>query len=134
MLRPRRLASWASLLLGAWVVLSGVAHTVGSLRVNVGVKPYDFRFASLMTLGLSLVFAGLLQAAAGRGVARGEGWAFGLGVAASLFVVGLVLLLLPVLPAVGMLALNVALVGLLAWAWRMEVRGSGVVHTVNGPK
>jgi hypothetical protein len=114
----RRLLPPATLALGAWVALSGIAHIVGSVRVAIAeAKPYDFRYASLMLLGLSLVFAGALQVASFRAMRRGERGAFLVGGGVSLFTVGLVLLMLPILPAVGMLALNVAYLAALALAW-----------------
>ena len=118
-LRPRRLLPHAALALGAWVVLTGIGHTVGSLWVNVPKgAPYDFRYASLMTLGLSLVFAGALQVGASRGLRAGARWARLLSAGSALYVVGLVLLLMPIVPALGLLALHVAYLALLAAAWR----------------
>lgn len=116
---PRRVLAPATLALGAWVALNGLGHMAGSLRVGLAEhKPYDFRFASLLLLGLALVFAGALQMAAFRPLRRGSRGALLLAGGASLFTVGLVLLMLPVFPAWGTLALDVAHLGLLALAWR----------------
>lgn len=117
--RPRTGLGWATLANGAWVVANGVGHIVGSLDVALrAARPYDYRLASLMFLGLGLIFAGALQLAAARGVdARGHG-PMALAGASALFVVATVLIFLPVLPAIGIGLLNAGLAAWLALAWR----------------
>lgn len=138
MRRPRieTLLPFAALALGAWVVLTGVAHTVGVLRVALDEgKPYDLRLASLLGLGLTLVFAGLLQAGASRGLRAGARWARLLSAASALFVAGHVLLLAPILAAWGLLALQAAHLVLLALhpAWRASPAREAAVDLVSSP-
>jgi hypothetical protein len=63
----------ATLLAGLDAAVAGGAHLEGVVQVAIErAYPYDFRLASLLLLGMLLVFGGVLCLTAVRGVARGR--------------------------------------------------------------
>lgn len=119
------MAAWlwrATGLLGAWTLANGVGHTVGVWSAaRAAGQAYDLRYASLVALGASLAFAGALQLWSAWAQRGGERGSLVLGGAAALFVVAQVLLFAPILPAFGLLALQVAWLAWAAAAWRRDV-------------
>jgi hypothetical protein len=89
-----RIAAGMTLLLGLITTIYGGAHLTGVLgNYSRGAYPvYDFRVASMISIGIMMVVAGLLCIAAVRGLARGRRRAWDIAVA------GTVLLLLVTLP------------------------------------
>lgn len=84
---------------------------------------YEFRFAALLIVGMTLVYGGLVCITAGRGLARGRRTAWGRAVIGTSLIVLVSVPLIPVQPELaGAIALvtTLNLVALLA-AWQ-EVR------------
>jgi hypothetical protein len=91
-----RVSAGMTLLVGLITTIYGGAHLVGVLgNASRGDYPlYDFRVASMISIGIMMVVAGLLCIAAVRGLARGRRRAWDIGMA------GTVLLLLVTVPLI----------------------------------
>ena len=91
-----RIAAGMTLLVGLLTTIYGGAHLMGVLgNAWRGSYPvYDFRVASMISIGIMMVVAGSLCLAAVRGVARGRGRAWDIAMG------GTVLLLLVTVPLI----------------------------------
>lgn len=107
----------AAVVLGLLMVYGGGGHllAVTAAKVQQG-KPYDFRFAGLVTTGVMLLGSGLAHLAASRGIARGEGWAPRASALAAAMVSAYCVILLPVVTARAA-ALPALLLNLAFLAW-----------------
>ena len=125
----RRYAMLAAsgLTLGLLLVVPGLLHTlaVTSVKLNAD-KPYDLRFAWLLTTGLILVCTGLAPIALTAWIRRGEPWALAIAASAATFLLAFMVILNPVAPQFGaLLWLDGAwLLGLL-WGLRRPARAAG---------
>ena len=91
-----RLAAGLTLLAGLAGTIPGGAHLQGVISAATSRGyPYDFRLASMLILGIGMVFAGVLCLTAVRGLAYGRRRAFDRAVIGSLL---LVLVTLPITP------------------------------------
>ncbi|HEX6749519.1 MAG TPA: hypothetical protein VF092_19650 [Longimicrobium sp.] len=119
-----RVLAVAALVLGLLMVYGGGGHLLAVIGAKVRQgKPYDFRFAALVTNGVILLGSGLTHLVASHGIARGQGWALRASALAAALVSAYCLILLPVRTARGAalpaLVLNLAfLVWLVAATWR----------------
>jgi len=110
------------------MMYGGGGHIVAVIAAKVAQgKPYDFRFASLVTNGAILFASGITHVVASRGIWRGNGSAIRSSAVAATAVIAYCAILMPVasarsaaLPA---LALNlVYLVALGGMAWSLNNR------------
>jgi hypothetical protein len=72
-----KLAAGFTLFVGLFSAILGSSHVYGVMvTANLKAYRYNFRLASLYLVGLTIVAAGVLCIAAGRGLARGQriGW------------------------------------------------------------
>lgn len=91
-----RLAAALTLLAGLAGTIPGGAHLQGVIAAATSRGyPYDFRLASMLTLGIGMVFAGVLCLTAVRGLAHGQRRAMDRAVIGSLL---LVLVTFPITP------------------------------------
>ena len=132
-LRLRRPTAFGALACGAvalalLMLYGGGGHTIAVIesRARSG-RPYDFRYAALLTNGAILLYAGLTHLVLSRWIARARRWALAWSAAVTGALAGYCLLLLPVPTARGAaapaLALNLAyLVWLGAVWWRARGR------------
>ena len=121
----------AAVVLGLLMVYGGGGHllAVTAAKVQQG-KPYDFRFAALVTNGVVLLGSGLTHLLASRGIARGRGAALRASALAAVVVSVYCLILFPVRSARGAavpaLILNATfLVWLAVMGWRAARHRSG---------
>lgn len=106
-------------LAGAWTIANGVAHDIGVWNAaRSGGWAYDLRYASLMGLGVTLAFAGALQVWGAFAMRRGERWGRVLAIAAGAFVAVQIVILIPILPAIGLLVVQAGAVLLSVFAGR----------------
>jgi hypothetical protein len=95
-----RVAAGMTLLVGLTTTIFGGAHLLGVLgNYSRGAYPvYDFRVASMISIGIMMVVAGTLCIAVVRGLARGRrrAWDIAIGGTALLLLVTLPLLKVPV--------------------------------------
>lgn len=74
-----QLAAVTTAFVGGWAVFFAGAHLFGVIvTATRGRYPaYEFRFAALLIVGVTLVYGGLVCITAGRGLARGRRTAWG---------------------------------------------------------
>jgi hypothetical protein len=89
-------AAGMTLFVGLLITVMGLAHLYGVV-VTASKKGYvyDFRLASLVLVGIALVFGGALCLSAVRGLARGQRTAWGRALIGTLL---LLLVLVPLIP------------------------------------
>jgi hypothetical protein len=116
-------AAGLTLFVGALSTFMASAHLYGVL-VTAAKKgyPYDFRFAALLVLGTTIVFAGTLCLSAVRGLVRGHRRAWDRAMIGSLLLLLVTVLVYPVQEQLaGGLAFVAALDIVLLVASRLEV-------------
>jgi hypothetical protein len=116
----RHVFGWAALALGLLVILAGTTHSVAVTSTALKVRhALDFRWAALLSIGISLVVAGLVLAGSAWKVTRGSDTGFWVAGAASAFLaIQMGLLAAPLGSWVGAVAYSALLAGwVLAWRW-----------------
>jgi hypothetical protein len=121
----------AAVVLGLLMAYGGGGHLLAVTTAKVQqARPYDFRFAALVTNGAILLASGLTHLVASRGIVRGRGWALRASALAAAAVSAYCLILLPVPSArdasVPTLILNASFLAWVAVAgWRAARRPRG---------
>ena len=109
------------------MVIGGGGHSIAvtSVRLRSGM-PYDFRFVGLLTIGWTLLFAGITYFALVRWIAVGNRWAFAWAAVTSIGLLLFCLILMPLATAreaaIPTLSLNAVFLAWLIVVWRQLVQ------------
>lgn len=100
-----------------WAAGNGILHTIFVLKKGL---PYDRELIRLLIDGHILIFGGVFFALTFKGIKSGEPLAFYIAIASSIFLLGYCALIFKMLPAIGIIAINlIALIWLLVKLYKL---------------
>ena len=120
--------AFGAVLLAVLMVIGGTGHTLAVIGARAG-RPYDFRFAALLTNGAILIYAGLTNLVLSPWIYRGRSWALAWSAAVTAALAAYCSILLPLATARGGAVPVLALNGTyLAWVVLLWRRAPGAPH------
>src|SRR5689334_9935391 len=89
---------------GIWTLGNGLLHDIFVLRER---RPFEKELIRLLIDGHILIFSGILYLLCYNGIQMDKPWAYSISIAISLFLLGYCGLIFKMLPAIGMIVINV---------------------------
>ena len=113
---PYALLAAMAAVLGVGLAIAGAFHDLAAVGVELWVgEPYDLRSVWLATIGLVLMYAGLVNAVLSRWIRRAERWALGTAATATSFLFVFLLVLHPAANQTLLILISGTYLGLLLW-------------------